>query len=298
MRKILYTTLSLLLVSAVFTNCKKEGVFNPKNKISKVYVSFNGEKRLDQEWTWDENLLTKMWCHPDAITVYSYTKKQLSKMEMSTIYGATYAEVTYNGKFYDKIDIYDSASKEKKKTVAFTYDKKKVSKIVETIYANANAQSMGSVGNEFVAAFIPSMILEETQKMLNTVTMQKANEDKVITHEMTYEKDNLKEWKISYTQGKNNIERVYVYNSYDENKSPFYASNPLLIDNGTNGDAETPFYKNNPTQITATYAVNGNKDNPVTYDYKYQYNDKKFPIEVIKKISPLNIMDTTYYEYK
>ena len=295
MRKILYTALSLLLVSAVFTNCTKEGVFNPKNKISKVYAANNGTKFLLQEWTWDENLLTKMWDYPNDTTLYSYEKKQLSKVEMNGLTRSVYAEFAYNGKLYDKIDVYERVSKAKIANLTFTYDKKKVSKIVETIYATT--KSAGSMQNNFLCAVIPTMILEETQKMVNVLPMQKANEDMVITHEMTYEKDNLKEWKISYTNGKSKVEKVFSYSSYDEKKCPYYASNPLIIDNGTSGDPQTPFFKNNPLKITCTQSVNGTAGEPTIYEYKYQYNKDKFPTEAIRKQMPIDFSDTTYYEY-
>lgn len=44
----------------LMTSCYKEGVYQPKKKISKIYEEFpedSGDKRLIQTWEWDGDLL-------------------------------------------------------------------------------------------------------------------------------------------------------------------------------------------------------------------------------------------------
>ncbi|MBO6055996.1 MAG: hypothetical protein J6P84_03380, partial [Alphaproteobacteria bacterium] len=50
------------VLCAALTSCEKEndGKYSPKKKIQKVYKDLNGEKVLDQVWSWDGKLLSKI----------------------------------------------------------------------------------------------------------------------------------------------------------------------------------------------------------------------------------------------
>jgi len=300
MKKLLYTALSLLLATAVFVNCQKDGVFNPKQKISKIHRAHSGGKRLIEEWTWEGNQLSRISYFKNDTTVrdkvyYFYEKKQLVKMENTLDF--SYIVITYNGSLYDKIDYYTCFDR-KAQTFTFTHDKKKVSKIVHTTYANPQKSMESIADNVLLASFIPQIVLEEMDKKIQKSTSQKANEDVIVTHTLTYDKDNLKEWKISYNVGDKLIESVFAFESYDESKNPYYYSNPL----GTDDDNFfIALYKNNPVKIIENRYINNVVGNePITYDYFYRCNDKKFPTEIIKKSTYMTYSnsDTLYYEYK
>jgi hypothetical protein len=294
MKKLLCTALVLSLGTAVFVNCQKDGVYNPKQKISKIRQAYNGEKRLIEAWTWEGNLLSRTVEYSNDTTVkgkvyYFYEKKQLVRMEYT---GFSYCIITYSGSQYDKIDFYTRFDR-KTDTYVFTYDKKKVSKIMITTYADPQ-KLIGSMGNnDLKAVFIPKMILEQTDKMVAKSTIRKANEDVVITHTITYDKDNPKEWRISQTVNEKLGELVYTYDSYDENNNPYYASN-LVYGVGNS------FQKNNPTKVTCIAYLDGVSGVPSITDYTYQYDTKKYPTEMIemRKEGTAVFPDTLYYEYK
>jgi len=303
MKKVLYTALALLLVSAVFVNCQKDGIFNPKQKISKVSQPLDGITLRLEEWTWEGDLLSRIsYFHRDTIVknkvYYFYEKKQLVRMEYADF---SYCTIKYDGSQYSEINFFTQFERNTS-TLKFTYEKKKVSQIVETRYANPQ-KSMGDAENKLMSAFFPKIVLEAMDKHMSKTALQKANEDVVLTHKLTYDDkgDNLKEWRISQTLiskvGESMLtklrETVLTYDSYDDKVNPYYASSPA-------GEGYAAFYKNNPTKVT----FNMYEDNlPIAgstdiFNYTYQYDDKKYPTEVIGRHLEGAAADTTYYEYK
>ena len=304
MKRLVSIALVLLLTGAAFTGCQKDGVYNPKNKISKVYKSVNGFKTLEEQWTWDGNILHNVAYFKDDTTMsykwyYLYEKKQLVKVENTS--NLSYIAITYSGSQYDKVEFFDKFGR-KSRTFAYTYDGKKVSKIDATIYKNPQ-KAMVAEDYDVLSAFIPMEILEETDKQIAKSAPLKSDEDNIINYALTYnDKGNLSEWKIT---NNNDIKKlqvvVYKYEAYDENKNPFYASYPRVDDGGI-GFAPPCFSKNNPTKVSCKVTINSEQSGDVvSYDYSYQYNGKKFPTQVIRKISyslvPDTFSDTTYYEY-
>lgn len=295
MKKSLYTALALLLVSAVFVNCQKDGVFNPKKKINKIYKSHEGGKYLIEEWTWEGNLLGKIaYCNDTNVlrkAYYFYDKKQLVRVENTN--DLSYVLISYNKSQYDKMDFYTKYDR-KVRSYTFTYDKKKISKIDVTVYKNP-AKSAMSIEDDIMSAFIPKIILEETNKLMMGSPLWKSDGDDVFVYTLKYDGDNVVEWKISDANETKLKETVFQYSSYDKNMNPYYMSNPT---DGTNPVSFT-FCKNNPLQMTRTQYVANEKIASFTFDYIYKYDDKKYPTEVIEKQigESYTNSDTTYYEY-
>ena len=295
MKRVLCTTLALLLASTVFVCCQKDGVFNPKQKIDKIYQAYDGGKILSEEWTWDGNLLNYIAYFKNDTTVlrksyYFYDKKQLVKIHNTA--DLSYVIISYNKSYYDRIGFYNKFDR-KVRSYAFTYDKKKVSKIVLTVYKNP-AKSEIRMENDMMAAFIPKAVLDVTNKQLMHTAFSKADEDDIYTYAIQYDGDNVSEWKISYKSGDKLTETILKYGSYDENMNPYYTSFPNLE------NVPLAFYKNNPQKITCTQYTNSVEDGAYTYDYTYKYDAKKYPTEVISKqtAGSYSNSDTAYYTYK
>lgn len=303
MKKLLSVTL-VLVMSVAFTSCQKNGVFNPKNKISKVFQQpENGSKALIEEWTWwnDGNTLTSVAYFINDTTVqkkayYYYEKKQLVRIENTL--DLSYVKITYNGDSqYDKIETYDKFDR-KLRSYAYTYDGKKVSKIELTAYKNPS-KSMEIDDVCFLSVFIPKEILEETNAQLMNPSPLKADGDIFISYALKFDGDNMSEWKAINNNDPNKLmEMTYSYESYDKNLNPYYASYPNVDD--MNAPAFC-FYKNNPEKVTRSMVMNGGVPEIITFDYTYKYNDKKFPTEAIctqMKDGIKQALITTYYEYK
>ena len=298
MKRVLCTTLALLLVATVFVGCQKDGVFNPKQKISKVYQAYNGGRLLTEKWTWDDNLLNYIAYFRDDTTVlrksyYFYEKKQLVRIENTN--DLSYIIITYDKSNYKQMEFYNRFDR-KLRSYAFTYDKKKIAKIEMTIYKNPS-KSMMSVGDDIMSAFIPKAILDETNKLMMNSSLLKSTEDDIIIYTMQYDGDNLSEWKISSRSEERLKETVLQYNSYDENKNPYYTSYPNINEDNPTFPA---FYKNNPLKITSTIYIDNVKTISYTYDFTYKYDAKKFPTEAIMKLTQdsYSNSDTLYYEYQ
>jgi len=295
MRRLLSVAL-VLLVSVAFTGCQKDGVFNPKNKISKVYKAEKGNKVLWEKWTWDGNSLNNIAYFVNDTTMlqkayYLYEKKRLARVE-NTI-DLSYVLITYSGSQYEKVEFFNKYDG-KLRTYVYTYDGKKVSKIVLTVYKYP-LKSMDAGDDGFLSAFIPREILEETNRQILNSAPLKDNEDKVYTYELKFDGDNLSEWKITDNNDPNKpVEATFQYEKYDKNNNPHYASYSNIY--GVN-IAEPCFYKNNPERVTCTKI--DNTTTTITYDYYYKYNDKKFPTEAIQKLTQetATFSDTLYYEY-
>ena len=49
--------MTLLLSTIVISSCNKDGVYNPKEKIDKIYVDSGSGKYLSEDWTWNKKEL-------------------------------------------------------------------------------------------------------------------------------------------------------------------------------------------------------------------------------------------------
>lgn len=87
------------------TSCEKDGVYKPKQKISKIYVQRDGhDKILTETWNWDKNLLSSIKFEDDEYTVnFIYDGKQVSKM----VSGDQTVFFTYDGKKISNITAKD-----------------------------------------------------------------------------------------------------------------------------------------------------------------------------------------------
>ena len=98
----------ILLLTA---GCQKEGVYQPKKKISKVYIGFPnspGEKKLYQTWKWDGNLLKSISFYEDEAEMqFEYKGKQLRSITSFGKYNQYYLfHYDKNGKRLDSLDVY------------------------------------------------------------------------------------------------------------------------------------------------------------------------------------------------
>ena len=114
MKKMVSIVVRFLLISAVlfsFTSCHKDGVYTPKKKISRIYSQISGQtKMLTEQWTWKENLLSKIdyyyngtYSHTNR---YQYDGKQLTKV----LIDGGEIRFTYDGSKLEKMEMWFSGS--------------------------------------------------------------------------------------------------------------------------------------------------------------------------------------------
>ncbi len=309
MKKLNYFGVLLLVVTALisFTSCEKAGVYNPKKKISKIFSeSSGGGKQLEQIWSWDGNLLSKI-DYGGYSFHFSYEGKQVSKIISSD--GETTIKFNYDGSKFNSIEetyeyeddywgaIYRYSSRA---VYQFTYNGKKVEKITvtntvtDTILFNGDDYNKGEVSKAKgknranpLQLFLP----EQTCKNMADFE-KKYRRDSKSTSVETYT--------ITFTWNGNNIEKE-VY-EITEDGEYFAVTNVYTHDNESNPfgglftDVESSFMtfsKNNITKLVSSNTENDYEE----YYYSYKY-ESKFPVERIETNMDNNMFYAIYYEYE
>lgn len=86
MKKTTTLLMTLLLSAITITSCNKDGVYNPKEKIDKIYVDNGSGKLLSEDWTWDNKQLKTINYYNaegsiDYTETFTYTDKRLSQVD-------------------------------------------------------------------------------------------------------------------------------------------------------------------------------------------------------------------------
>lgn len=306
MKKMNYLSVLLIaLMIMTFTSCDKDGVYNPKKKINRIFTSSAGDsKQLEETWTWDKNLLTKIDFGENYVYRFEYDGKRLAKILSSD--GNTTINFFYDGSKYDKVeenykysveeDLY-SYSISALTTYKFTYDGSKISKITVNHTSTYTYDLPFDFKGE-VVKHAPKSKLSPLRFFLSEESCKKVAEIRSAKEENKNSETYTSTYTITLTWDGNNVSKevyeevtdgeLYTYSytfTYDKEKNPYYG---LFV-----GESESfiSFSKNNVAKIAAT-----NSDGVYAEkNFTYRYEDG-FPIE------RMEIEDgstyTTYYEYE
>ena len=308
MRKsILFLTVSVVVLAMFsFTSCKKkDGVFNPEKKIHKVYhqqfdyyesskeTKIVEEKRLAEIWRWDKNKLIQIESGYGWTSYFTYDGKQLSKIEIGE-------DQVINFK-YDKaelktIDVLDDKGRSTLLITAVERDGERITKYTMEIFSHNNDPETSS---KLLSAQIqPIMQLIFFDPMANficeniaQVKAQKATTSIILTCELLYEGNNVKEQKFSQTVGNTTVSETYVF-QYDTKKNPSYNSLHLSGFDGLSGQSENNIIK-----------YYNKEDHDYVTEFEYEYSGD-YPSKRTRKYEILN-MDgkrirslVDFYEYQ
>ena len=309
MKKI--TILVFACVALLFSACQKEGVFNPKKKISKIYTSSShtvdgntttSNRTLSEEWTWNKNnTLAKIEHHfglYECTETYTYDKKRVVRIDGTTTdinFGHSYTyriEFKYNGKELSEAAYYDGDELQTK--LVFTHQNGKISKI-----------ELVEIGMEdwekhinSLHTLLPEHLYSGLEKMYKK-RMSKSNTKDVssIIWELTWDKDNISKSILTARWVEGDEKDIAEY-KYDNFNNPFYGY--LSPEMGEHSGADY-FSKNNIIQITTQYLSSDPEDEGSTDidNYSYTY-EGKYPVTCThtETISKDSYTDITEYEYK
>ena len=332
MKKILVLAMAAAVVSLMGA-CKKEGVYNPKQKIAKVYNessstdsyfdgtewhtnSYTQPKELVEEWTWDGKLLTQIaypYTSEDAngnvTTMYEYIKftydgKQLTEVNSDWERMA----ITYDGKKLDKIELYysdDKASSEPNAIFTFTYDGKKISKMTvniedEEIAKGKNGRpQMGRMTRMLLQSFTPDA--SGTEKML-AATCEKARKAGAkgrvnVDMLLTWDGNNISKIESKYM----GMTVQTIEYTYDDKNNPYQGFLFTLV--GDLQVEDNPLAFGNENNITSVKMYEPGDEESYTENYTYTY-DGKWPVSCSSKHenaddwNRYSYTSTVYYEYK
>ena len=287
MKKVISLSLCVILALAVslsFTSCKKEGVYNPKKKITAIYYQYPGTaKMLQEQWTWDGNLLTKIQYYYGGTyshsNIYKYDGKRLIEVNVD----GDVIKFTYDGSKLEKIEMWRGNNLEMSGVV--THDKSKISEIEFTEYESAIKS--GKQNKMFTALrgfVIPESTVENMGDFHKKMVAKGGKSSYVYNVFYTYDGGNIVEERYVYGAE----EYTYAY-TYDKEKNPFYY---LLYGGSSYSDLE--FSKNNIVNVLATDSDQETSETEFSYVY-----DGGYPVErTVTYVTQAYSGGTHFYEYK
>lgn len=313
MKRIAFVFAVLLCVTA-FVSCNKSGVYNPKDKLSKVWFEKESvviidsvehknpsvEKYLREEWLWDGNFLNSRTVFRSNHDVWYNYKYEYNKKNL--IVGITTAEKGTRIRFiYDDdkrllkeikyyTELFPDAEQPYRK-LELTYDGKKLMSIKETINTQRYPRN---AYNEI--SLLPYLVSEEMAASIEANMISEKVEADQTTNEYAFEweKKNITNVKITTKKGENTTETTISY-TYDDNRNPQMARVMGLVEDAT----VSPLICSHNNVVSCTY-----EGQNMTYTEECQYTyDKKTPVEKIvtreekTSVSTSKITEKWSYEY-
>jgi len=262
--------ISLLLIACVamlFTACKKEGVYTPSKKISRVYhTTPEGSKSLVASCTWNkDNTLDRIDYYSGGSISYSYnfTYEKKRVVKMSNYVDNKYYEYKYDGNKLKEIDYYRNGNL--RRIYTFTYKGSTISEIEESYIDYKSADDRGPSGaldfimpREFNQAYAKYQKQNPNPKATTEVTFYK----------LTWEKGNMVKAIVTEIEEGDNDEYVFEA-KYDNKKNPMLGAALSEVQDIVNYRS-----KNNITESTERWD-NGTEYYTVRYDYTYEGNYPK-----------------------
>lgn len=305
--------LAALMFTATFSSClkDKEGEFQPKEKISRIYhdYGYGDGKSLSERWIWDEKQLKSIDHYDegelDFTEEFTYNKKGQIERVDCYLYGES-MEYKYDDKDkLSKITYYEGSSIEFE--LSFTHDGNHVSKIEYMEFSKGkNYNCLMAKGFNPLNLILP----QEPAEKIKSAVMKKPADSKsdMATIELAWEKDNVKDikmyigtYKYTYTMEYDSYLNPYTgfYNSF------YFVENLIYPEDYGYSGGFFSYSKNNITNMK--YDEDGDIE---TYRYSYTYNDNKYPS--VKRYTytyeefnyetyeweELTRTKSTYYEYE
>lgn len=325
-------------VALFFGACHKDGKYNPKQKISKIYSEYystsafrdneetwrydtvSSPKTLDEEWTWDGNKLAKITYigydirngvrvpANDDVT-FTYDGNQL--VEVNSVDGRMV--LTYDGSKLEKAEIYYigpvllKGSETPSCTITFTYEGKKIVRM--TGVSEEYYWVDGVKGNRMINLLMQSVMpdAEAVQRTMATACemVRKAGTKGTMTTvvDLTWDGDNVSK----VTESVNGIGVVSTIEySYDNKKNPLQGFLGIIFDATEVNDGSVFCNKNNVVRMFERSSM-FNKNEIGTYEVNYTYTyDGDWPTSRTRARSYGseaegyygNSRNTMFFEYK
>ena len=270
----------------LFVSCNKEGLYNPKKKIEKIYSSMeyksefynNGSWNVDHDfiypkylaetWNWEGNRLRSISYYTWQGILYDVETFEYAGLRLSAISWGSGERFVINYKqgAISSIEGFDGT--EKTVHYEFTHKNGKIRNIKIWDYANKKESSPMRSTNT-LRFFIPSADTKSLAAMM-TGMQERMNEKLISTYDIDLEWNGKNVSKLTYQLGDHSISYEY---SYDNNENPFYGlfeSDEMregLIRSASFG--EWILSKNNVISTTHTSSAT-NTSSVLTFDFTYE----------------------------
>ncbi len=285
MKRFTFIALAITAVLGVTSCTEKEGEFNPKMKVDKLYYMENGQQVLDEVFNWSGNKLVSITDGDETMFTIAYDDKD--RISSVTCEGVVF-NYTYDGNLLSKI----TCSEEGLSIVMdCIHDGKKITNIKTTYtYSGYDWDVKGmhfDIASKALGLMMPSQICKNID-FLSNKALQKAVAKGNGAKDETYTTDVNLTWdgkNISRVELKSEWGNEVVNYEYDKNPSPFcnLLLGPLMME-----DPSMVISSNNITRSVMTFS---DGEDSHTETYTYEYGKKNYPVKVI------NSYDTTIITY-
>lgn len=259
------------------TSCHKDGVFNPKKKISRVFYQYNGgSKTLAATYVWNKNKLDKIDYGDGDIAYYTYDGKKVSKISN----GAQVVNFTYDGAKLSKVEL--SYEGQLEESIAVTHDGNKITKLVITEYDSdyKDAKDIVRTGLS-LRGILPATTCDNLVE--KQIQAKESGRKGTYTYTVEFKYDG---WNIIEERWVESND-IYAY-TYDKCNNPFFG-----LFGGEGGDyVEYLESKNNIEKVSNTYDGEYSES-----FFQYSY-DGKWPTEKRRIYSDNTLGYTYFYEYE
>lgn len=282
-KTLLIATAALLLLATVSCNKDQDGVYNPKQKISKIYESGsrtyndgdsnNTPRHLSEQWEWDGNLLNSRTILSSSGSIsdkytYTYEKKRLVRIDYTAVADAgrptEYTTFSYDGKELVQADhYYDNRHEE---SVRFTHTDGKITAI-DITYAEEKG-STHPVNAMLSMLLPPDLQMNDAFRQMNA---KNAAKNAYVTRlEVSWTGNNISMMRMTY----DDYTQTCAF-TYDDKKNPYYGMCLfwLYIYDEVDEMLDSPEYasvhdKNNV--LTASYSDSDYHEETCTFTYTYK----------------------------
>lgn len=286
MKKIFFIAAATAMLLLSMTSCNKdqEGVYNPKQKISKIYYSgsitynddgetYSTPRYLSEQWEWDDNLLKSRTILSSSGSIserytYTYEKKRLTRIDYTAVADAgrpaQYTTFSYDGKELVQADYYYDNRLEE--TVRFIHTD---GKITAMDISYVGGKGLKHSDNAMLDMLLPlDLQMSNAYRQMNVKNATKdANVNRV---EVSWTGNNISMMRMSYED----YTQTCAF-TYDDKKNPYYGMCLLwsYIYEELDEMLDSPEYgstydKNNI--LTATYSDSEYYEETCTYTYTYK----------------------------
>lgn len=293
MKRILLIS-AIALLAVAFVSCKKDGVYNPKHKIAKVYNEWvrttvttdasGSSTRIDslkpyvaQEWTWGDKTLESIVSKNDdgrVTETLKYTYDDKNRIIGCTGDNDEKAEYIYNDdKKLQTIKITEGPNETT--TIDIAYDGK-----VPTSITTVWTYTIGKKVSDFTKSILPEYICSAMEA--NQIRSKSTTFSSTYTSAIEWDGKNISQ---VVTTGEDNYKHTVTY-EYDSKSNPFIGMYAEM-------DYEIAYSKNNIVKRTESY-VDGNKTITEENAFEFEY-DGKMPVKCITtKVYENEVLGTTY----
>lgn len=313
MKKVLLiAAAAMLLLSMPSCNKHKDGVFNPKQKISAIYSSYRSQSSWynsdtytwedddpyiiplskDEEWIWDGKLLQQIRRFDIDGTVYgtetfTYDGKKLVRAEYKNSDYGHYTTYEYDGKELASAKSYGSDGL-LCYSYDFTYNDKKITDITMTEYDyDKNVMDRAKHQISSLRSILPmGQIGEKVIANCEARLKAKASSTYITRISLTWTDNNITRMTLKWADGDIST-REYTY---DNKKNPYYG----FLTSYSEEDIISPYYSSENNLLT---------DDPSDPPYVYEYDKNDYPTSQVYTYSynsdtyRSKSTTTTTYEY-